>query len=63
MGNDSEGRVMDIDFTAIEGHWFCEKTEDIDFDHGDCVGYKIAELGITIFVYERDDTRIQIHCD
>tara|TARA_R100000654_G_scaffold10280_1_gene22998 strand:- start:215 stop:571 length:357 start_codon:yes stop_codon:yes gene_type:complete len=48
---------------AIEGHWFCEKTNDIDCDHGECVGYKIPELGITVFVYQRDDTRISIHRD
>ena len=63
MGNDSESRVMDIDYSAIEGYWFCEKTNDIDCDHGECVGYKIPELGITIFVYECDDTRISIHRD
>ena len=45
----------------IEGHWFCKKQTDHDIDHGPCIGYQIEELGITIYTYANDHTRISIH--
>lgn len=44
-----------------EGHWFCRKYFDTDSDHGPCSGYEIEELGITIYTYHEDPTRISIH--
>lgn len=44
-----------------EGHWFCRKFFDMDSDHGPCSGYEIEELGITIYTYREDPTRISIH--
>ena len=46
---------------GIEGHWFCKKQTDHDIDHGPCIGYQIEELGITIYTYANDHTRISIH--
>ena len=45
----------------IEGHWFCKKLDDHDVDHGPCTGFEIQELGITIYTYANDHTRISIH--
>ena len=44
-----------------EGHWTCRKYFDTDSDHGPCSGYEIEELGITIYTYHEDPTRISIH--
>ncbi len=44
-----------------EGHWPCHKFSDIDSDHGPCTGYEIEDLGITIYTYVNDDTRISVH--
>ena len=45
----------------IEGHWFCKKRDENDVDHGPCTGFEIQELGITIYTYVNDHTRISIH--
>jgi len=44
-----------------EGHWSCRKFFDTDSDHGPCSGFEIEELGITIYTYREDPTRISIH--
>jgi subtilisin-like proprotein convertase family protein len=44
-----------------EGHWTCNVIQTEDSDHGPCSGYEIEELGITIFTYREDPTRISIH--
>jgi subtilisin-like proprotein convertase family protein len=44
-----------------EGHWTCNVIQTEDSDHGPCSGYEIEELGITIFIYREDPTRISIH--
>ena len=44
-----------------EGDWTCNVIQTEDSDHGPCSGYEIKELGITIFTYSEDPTRISIH--
>ena len=45
----------------IEGHWTCKRRADYDIDHGPATGYEIEELGITIYTYVNDHTRVSIH--
>jgi len=51
----------DATIADAEGHWTCNVFQTEDSDHGPCSGYEIEELGITIFAYREDPTRISIH--
>ena len=41
-----------------EGHFTAINTRTTDSDWGDCTGYEIPELGLTVYVYDDDETRI-----
>lgn len=55
----SESIGMDI----LEGYWDCSVIKNEDCDHGECVGYEIKELGVTIFTYENKPALISFHQD
>ena len=41
-----------------EGHFTAIRTRTTDSDWGECTGYEIPELGLTVYVYDDDKTRI-----
>ena len=41
-----------------EGHFTAIRTRTTDCDWGECTGYEIPELGLTVYVYDDDETRI-----
>lgn len=45
----------------FEGHHTAISFKDNDFDYGDCTGYTIKDLGITIYTYANDSNRVSIH--
>jgi len=45
----------------LEGHHFAVTYKDEDCDFGSCTGYIIKNLGITIYTYDDDPTRLSIH--
>jgi len=45
----------------LEGHHFAVTYKDKDCDFGSCIGYTIKNLGITIYTYDDDPTRLSIH--
>jgi hypothetical protein len=44
-----------------EGHFTATCTRTTDCDWGECTGYEIIELGLTVYVYDDDATRISFH--
>jgi hypothetical protein len=44
-----------------EGHYTAVCTRAVDFDWGECTSYEIPELGLTVYVYDADETRISFH--
>ena len=50
---------MNID----DGHYKASLSHDVDCDHGECTGYFISELGLMVFVYKDDPTRISFHTE
>ena len=44
-----------------EGHYTAVRTRSVDFDWGECTSYEITELGLTVYVYDDDETRISFH--
>jgi hypothetical protein len=52
-----------VDFNEmLEGYHTVEKFRTQDCDLGECTGYKIIELGLTVYVYDKDETRISFDC-
>lgn len=47
----------------LEGHHFAVTYKDKDCDFGSCTGYTIKNLGLTIYTYDDDPTRLSIHID
>tara|TARA_R110002020_G_scaffold65744_3_gene173394 strand:- start:4731 stop:4898 length:168 start_codon:yes stop_codon:yes gene_type:complete len=45
----------------LEGHHFAVTYKDEDCDFGSCTGHTIKNLGITIYTYDDDPTRLSIH--
>ena len=45
-----------------EGHFTAIRTRSTDCDWGECTGYEIPELGLTVYVYDDDETRISFDC-
>lgn len=41
-----------------EGHYTSIRFRTWDCDLGECTGYVIPELGLTVYVYDDDETRI-----
>lgn len=44
------------------GHYFANRTRTTDCDWGECTGYEIPELGLTVYIYDDDETRISFDC-
>lgn len=45
-----------------EGHYTITRTAvDEDYDHGPCRAMYIDELGLLIWLYDNDPTRISLH--
>lgn len=45
-----------------EGHFtVSDIVHDYDEDHGYCTGYEIKELGVTVYLYDDDPSRISFH--
>lgn len=49
-------------FNIDEGHFTAIRTRTTDCDWGKCTGYEIPELGLTVYVYDDDQTRISFDC-
>ena len=48
-----------VDFNEVlEGYHTVERFRTEDCDLGECTGYKIIELGLTVYVYDKDETLI-----
>lgn len=45
-----------------EGHFTAIRTRTTDCDWGECAGYEIPELGLTVYIYDDDETRISFDC-
>lgn len=50
--------------TIPEGHFTITRTMDNhDCDHGPCVGHFVKELGLWVYLYANDATRISFHVE
>ena len=45
----------------VEGYHEITVASYQDCDHGPCTAYEIQALGLTVFVYERDPSRLSFH--
>ena len=61
--NLSTMELRDMYAPALEGHHTVKVFEDKDYDHGPCTGYEVKELGLTVYLYENDPTRISFNVD
>ena len=43
---------------VIEGHHTAKRFRTQDCDFGECTGFEIPELGLTVYIYDDDATRI-----
>ena len=56
-------RVWDKAITEVEGYHTVTVGRDEDCDHGPCTGYTIKDLGLTVFLYDNDDTLLSFHLE
>ena len=54
---------MDLETMDLEGHHTAKMIEDDDCDHGPCTGYEVKELGLTVYLYQNDPTRISFYIE